>query len=186
MEASSLLQAHSHLCTLSALSAVSCALYLPFDMLRRTLVPMSVVSVWRIIMRTIGSKVVLEATLQRVAVAVPPGLHLKYLATVTAPFLNIIHVTPKWAKSGVLLAMPYVGEVDLNLNSDASNVAITGVGDGFVVRGTVSLWAASPGDCSYSQHTTGVVKMCCCVACSFHLCAFLSRTSECYSLTCCL
>jgi hypothetical protein len=80
----------------------------------------------------------LTAALQHVAVGVPPGLNLTELTMVTAPFLKTISVTPSWVNAGVLLTMPYVGEVDLKPNKDSTNVAITAVQGGFVVRGTVS------------------------------------------------
>lgn len=102
----------------------------------RTLLPVSVVSVWSIKMNTRSGA--LLADLQHVAVGVPPGLGLMQLTLITAPLLHTVSVTPKWAKTGVLLTMPYVGEVDLRPNSNLNNVAITAITDGFVMRGTVS------------------------------------------------
>lgn len=128
-----------HRCTSSAPMHI---VYLP--LLRcRTLVPVSVVSVWTIQLQPRGySEFALSAALKYVAVGVPPGLQLKELATVTVPLLNTMKVSSQLMSSGLLVAMPYVGEVDLNLNSDPSNVAITSIPAGqteFVVRGTVSL-----------------------------------------------
>jgi hypothetical protein len=109
----------------------------------RTLVPVSVVSIWRIVVvGESNGQIAHAATLQYVAVGVPPGLQLKHLASVTLPLLNTISGTPRWSSSGMLISMPYVGEVDLRQNSDPSNVALTAVTSGFVVRGTVSPWEA--------------------------------------------
>lgn len=81
----------------------------------------------------------LRATPVHLVVGVPLGLDLKQLVSLRAPFLNTVRVIPGLLASGLLSSMPYVGEVDLNLNSDPSNVALTATHDGFVVRGTVSV-----------------------------------------------
>jgi hypothetical protein len=112
-----------------------------------------VVSIWKV--EISGELDQLQATPQHLVVGVPLGLQLQQLVSLQAPFLNTVRVTPGLLASILLSSMPYVGEVDLNLNSDPSNVALTATKDGFVVRGTVS----GPGgqhvaaDSSWRMHT---------------------------------
>jgi hypothetical protein len=102
-------------------------------------VPASVVSIWDVEAGADAQqKPVLSATPRHLLVGVPLGLKLAQLVTFHAPFLNAVRITPGLLAPGLLSDMPYVGEVDLNRNSDVSNVAMTATGGGFVVRGTVS------------------------------------------------
>jgi hypothetical protein len=98
----------------------------------------SVVSIWDVVAAPKGNTLVLTAAPKHLVVGVPLGLQLGQLVTFHAPFLNAVQVTPGLRASRLLSDMPYVGQVDLNENSDSTNVAMTATEGGFVVRGTVS------------------------------------------------
>ncbi|GBF89398.1 hypothetical protein Rsub_01970 [Raphidocelis subcapitata] len=82
-----------------------------------------------------GGEPALALALAGALVAPPPGLSLDSLRTVDLPVAGRVAVSPGDVQSGRIGKLPYVGEVGLIGDLDASNVALLEVDGGLFVRG---------------------------------------------------
>jgi hypothetical protein len=81
-----------------------------------------------------------------VFIAVPPKLKLAQLRSIDLPLLGSITVSAAEVASGLVAAMPYVGDVELVTDLDSRNVAINEIPGGLILRGTVSTARAAFGE----------------------------------------
>lgn len=77
-------------------------------------------------------------SLANVLVAVPPGRQLAKISGLDLPIAGMISVTPAQITSGLVVGMPYVGDVELIGDLDTFNVAIDEAPGGLFIRGNVS------------------------------------------------